>query len=251
MASDINNSIFVVCQHGGEKTPLKVIEDNFKDKLNYLVANKEAVLKNKRFMDADLNRSFPGSSLGNKEEKLAFELVRELEKYDQVFDLHTTTATSPPFIITTKVDQDHLDLINSFNIEKVVIMQNSIAKGNSLIDYVNLGVSIEAGPQGRQEVYNEYKEFITNFLNEKKTNRKDFYIVFGVIEKQKKEKLNKSIESFKLVKKGQVISKVGDKSRFAEYDFYPVMPGEKSYKNILTIATKKVNLNKLNQIKEL
>lgn len=241
------NSIFVACQHGGEKTPLEVIKDNFEGKINYLIANEDALKIHKRFIDSDLNRSFPGNINGNKEEIIAYDLLQKLKKFNTVFDLHTTTTNSPIFIITTSLSEKHLELINSLNISKVVYMQKSLASGKSLIDHVGLGVSIEAGKEGSKKTYLEYKEFIENYLINKYTLKKEYYVVYGIIKKEKNEKIDRNLESFKFIKKGQVISRVGEVERHAEFGFYPIMPGEKSYKGVLTLAAKRISLEKLKQ----
>lgn len=234
-------TLFVVCQHGNEKTPYRVIKKHFDKKIDYLIANKEAFRKNKRFIENDLNRSFPGDNKGTKEERIAFLLKNKLSKYGQIVDLHTTTVVSPMFIITTSLSSKHMAFINKLNIKKVVYMKKSIASGNSLIDHVNLGVSIEVGKEGSIYAFNLYKKFIDSFLVNKRSKKKEYFVVFDILKKiTVTEKLLNSIKSFKLVKKGQIISTIGNRKVSSSEDFYPIMPGEKSYKGILTLKAKKI-----------
>ena len=46
------------------------------------------------------------------------------------------------------------------------------------------------------------------------------------------------MENFKPVKKGDLIAK-GEKEYYAEFDFIPIFVGEKAYKGILCMATRK------------
>jgi len=56
--------LFIVATHGDEKIGVEVIERLRTKKLDrffdYLVANPKALEKNTRFIDVDLNRSYPG-----------------------------------------------------------------------------------------------------------------------------------------------------------------------------------------------
>ena len=92
----------IVCgMHGDEKTPL-LIASKLKDiKLMkgslhiFLGVNQLAHKLNKRFVDADLNRSFPGKEDGNLEERIAIKLLKELENLDLVIDLHDFEMETP------------------------------------------------------------------------------------------------------------------------------------------------------------
>lgn len=244
-------TLFVVCQHGNEITPLRVIEKYFKNRIDYLVANKEALEKNKRFIDTDLNRSFLGNKNGSKEEKIAYKLKKVLYEYDQIIDLHTTSVFSPIFIITTSLSLKHQELIDKLDIKRVVYMEKSIAKGNSLIDNVSLGVSVEKGREGSKNSLNSFKKFISEFLENKNPKiKKEYFVVFDILRKiNSKEKLEELIKSFKLVKRGMVISRTKNKKRIAIVNFYPIMPGEKSYKGVLTLMARKLSKNEIKQKK--
>jgi succinylglutamate desuccinylase len=242
-------TLFIVCQHGAEKTPFRVIKKYFQGKINYLLANNEAFVKNKRFIESDLNRSFPGKVSGTKEEMIAHDLMNRFSSYDQIIDLHTSTVDSPIFIITTSLFPKHLKLINRLNIKRVVCMEKSIAGGNSLIDYVSLGLSIEVGKEGSRNAKNLYKKFIYSFIkNDKNSVKKEYFSVFGILEKKhKSEKLVNSVKSFQYLKKGDLISKIGSEKRYSEANFYPIMPGEKSYKGVLTLMARKLKQSEIKQ----
>ncbi|EKD90839.1 MAG: succinylglutamate desuccinylase/aspartoacylase [uncultured bacterium] len=239
------NTIFVVCQHGGEKAPYKVINKYFK-KFKLLIANKEAFDNNVRFIESDLNRAFPGNPKGTKEEKLASKLLKQLKKYEAVLDFHTATDPSELFIITTKLTPNHLTLINKLNTKKVVYMQNSIASGKSLIDHVDLGISLEVGGKS-ESTKKEVKKFIEDYLkNYVEDQNKEYFVVFDVLLRESKnEKLSKEISAFKLVKKGFLLSSKGKNNKYSQKDFYPILPREKSYPNILCLMAKKVSLTSL------
>ena len=56
-----------------------------------IFANKQAIEQNVRFVDQDLNRSFPGSNVGsNYEQQRAAWIIKKAKKYDIVLDFHNT-----------------------------------------------------------------------------------------------------------------------------------------------------------------
>src|SRR3989338_2424326 len=119
----------VYCQHGDEVLGKKVVEhfdyhQLIKGTLLTVFANPLAYRKQVRFVEMDLNRSFPGKISGTHEEKIAQQLITKLKIADYVMDLHTTTSISPSFAIFTILNKKNLDLIKFSQIEKVVLMGN-------------------------------------------------------------------------------------------------------------------------------
>jgi len=79
--------------HGNEPLGLAVVK-LFKTKpqsgVDFVIANKQAVKNDCRFIGQDLNRSFPGKKDGLAEEKRALELLEMCKGYDLVLDFHNT-----------------------------------------------------------------------------------------------------------------------------------------------------------------
>jgi hypothetical protein len=140
----------VGCQHGNEVIGrqvydvIKARQNEFKNLL-VIVANTDAYVANKRYIDQDLNRSFPGDPRGNTEERLAAEILPLITEADYVIDLHTTT--SPGFdraAIVGPLDERNKRMIQAFDVNEVAVMETSLLK-SSLIGNVRNGVSIEYG----------------------------------------------------------------------------------------------------------
>src|SRR3989338_3037609 len=112
--------LFIIATHGDEKIGLEVIKRLRAKKLNrffdYLIANPRALRKNTRFIDADLNRSYPGvknSVLYEKE--MAYENLRKAKKYQYIIDIHEASSGINNFIIAPRKtigDKELIDLIN-------------------------------------------------------------------------------------------------------------------------------------------
>ena len=222
-------TIFVVCQHGNEQLPLKILRD--KKKFKYIIANPKAVEKNKRFIESDLNRSFPGDIRGKSyEERLAKKLLTKIKNYDEVIDLHTATCQTPIFAILTKITPHHLEIVKKMGIKRVVYMKKSIAFGKALIDHVKCGVSIECGNEKSQKTKKDIEKILDNFSKEKRSHKKlEIYAVYKILKKTKyRTKLPKNIKNFRqVVLDGE--------------NFFPILAREKNYPNTLCLMAKKMH----------
>jgi succinylglutamate desuccinylase len=206
----------VACMHGNEKKGAEVLDliCNFKfnGTLLLIVANEEAMKLDKRFVDADLNRCFPGGN-GNHEEKLASLLLKETEGCDFVIDVHSTTADTDDFAVVVKEGFEGF-----MPVKKAVVLGDALAKGKSLLDYVP-GVSVEFNCKTTaSEAAKVIIGCIRNFANRKKVIQEKYH-VYGAIVKGKKNPL---LVNFK-------------KTDLNGESFYPVFYGEKAYKNMLCL----------------
>ncbi|MBU2615722.1 MAG: succinylglutamate desuccinylase/aspartoacylase family protein [Nanoarchaeota archaeon] len=228
----------VCCLHGNEKYGLKVIK-KISPIIPFFIANKRAVQENKRFIDEDLNRCFPGKSKGNHEEKIAFNLLPKLKKFDFVLDLHSSSENCPLFGIITKPDHNKLDFAKKLGLKKLVIMPDNFSKSKSLIDHLKCGISIEVGNHKRSENPKEVIKCIHSFFKKKNSNQSpELFEVINIIEKKEE---NVRIDNFEKIKKGQIISS-GRRDQLAEFDFTAVLVNEKAYDKILCLACRQVNL---------
>lgn len=231
------NFAIVCCLHGTEPYGLEVVK-RLPSFLPSFMGNEKALKENKRFIDGDLNRSFPGKENGNYEEKIAYNLINKLNSFDYILDLHSSSNDLPIFGIITKPNYQKIDFAKQLGLSKLVIMQDSFASGKSLIDFVKCGLSIEVGPHHRVRNVSEVLELISNFLNKKTKNENiEVFEVFDII---KKEADSIIIKNFQFTRKGEVIAKSENKEQVAMFDFFPVLIGEEAYKGVLCLAARKI-----------
>ncbi len=199
----------VGCLHGDEhygKKVLNRLQKNRKYKQNAiaLFANKKAYDKNKRFIDQDLNRSFPGNRNGNYEERLAMRILKKIKDCAFVIDLHSSSTETPPFIILSKVTKQHLEFIRHIPIENVVIMHKKMASGHSLIDYCKCGVSLEMGRHNDKNLPEKaYRSLIKIFGSLQKSNElkppsnpKTFFVAKRIVKHGKRAMRYKNLRNF-------------------------------------------------------
>jgi succinylglutamate desuccinylase len=224
----------VCCLHGNERYGLEAVK-RLPPHVSFFVANEKALKENKRFIDTDMNRCFPGKDGGNYEEARAFELLEQLKNFDYLIDLHSSSNNCPMFGIITKPNQEKIEFAKRLGLKKLVIMPEFFASGKALIDFVKCGVSIEVGPHERDGNVGEALNLIKNLETGSKDNL-EIFEVFGAIKKQEENIL---IQNFEEVKKGNVIAK-GTIEQKADFDFIPVLVNEEAYEGILCLACIKV-----------
>jgi succinylglutamate desuccinylase len=229
----------VVCLHGDESLGLK-IKENLPENIPVFIGNPEAVKENKRYIESDLNRSFPGKIDGTCEEKRALDLLNELKEFDIVIDVHSSVCDFEVFGIVTKPNKEKIELAKKMGLKKVVIMPESFGHGQSLIDNLNCGISLEIGPNGYEENVKEVLKAINNLFDETQLNSEvELFEVIKTI--MGEDDADKKMQNFYPVKKEDLIAR-GKKDYYAEFDFIPIFVGEKAYENVLCLATKKIDL---------
>jgi succinylglutamate desuccinylase len=242
------NIILNIGTHGDEKIGFAIAKELEKLKLikrNFTVqiANKKACELNKRYVDQDLNRSFPGKQNGNHEQKLAYTLSPIIKSADIVIDIHSTTSDLKDALIVTKINKKTLEYIKIIQPKYVLIM--SATKNNALISQAKVGIAFEYGKDKDQLALKKIVSGIKKLLKhlgliehmESKSNVKTSYFnVTSVVPKPKGYKLSKTVKNYKLVKKGQVYARQGKEVLVAKNDFYPILFGEKNYDDIFGFA---------------
>ena len=250
------NILVIGCIHGDELIGQKVINKLRKLIISYgtlvtLIANTHAIKKGRRFVDQDLNRSFPGNPKGNYEERLAYGLLSLIKKADIVLDIHSTTTDTTSTIILTKVNQSIRQLLSIFSPRRVIVMEKKVGK-TALTGRCKAGISFEYGKDNSEKAYKKTFTDIVKILEgygmitEKKnklseiTHKTEYFQVFGAFERSVGFNLEKTIKNFSLVQCGEIVARNGKRIKKAPRNFYPLLFGEKSYKKIWGFMSKKV-----------
>jgi succinylglutamate desuccinylase len=222
----------VGCLHGDELIGKYVLDELTKSNnlnIRFFLGNEKAIKQNKRFIETDLNRCFPGKKDGNHEEKLAHNLTKKLCKYDLVIDIHSTTAKTDPFIIITKQNKKIIDFVKKIPIKNTVFMRNSIASGKALIDHVQCGISLEFNKDFDPiQVKNTIIDTINNIYKNKE---------------QTKFSKQESFEVYDIIKKSDVKYPEINNFRLTKLDndsFYPILFGTDAYKDILCLKARRL-----------
>jgi len=234
----MKNLAIVCCLHGNERYGFEVSKNQ--SFFPFFLSNKKAFIENKRFIDTDLNRCFPGKIDGNHEEKLAYNLIKRLKDFYYIIDIHSSSNNCPMFGIITKPNNEKIEFAKLLGLKKLVIMPEFFASGKALIDFVDCGISIEVGPHNRKENVEEASLLIKNIIENKINEDMEIFEVFNII---KKSKENVLINNFDNIAKGQVIANNISGNQIAEYDFTAVLVGEDAYEDVLCLACRRIEIS--------
>ncbi len=228
--------------HGNETIGNRVIgrlarENIAGARIKAIIANEEAIKAGRRFIDVDGNRCFPGKKDGNTEQRIAFEVLRELNGYRYVIDIHSTYADMHDTIIITK--KGALGLAGMVPLKNLAIMNRRIAKGGAINDYFPSCVSIEFNrKKSTEHVLRIVRSTICNLINGRKSRiKKETYLVNSVLSSAGRPA---RIKNYGLVKRGTVIAVDGRRKIISKDDFYPLFLGEKGYRGTLCMQAVKL-----------
>jgi len=238
--------------HGNEICGLSAVEDikkipegNIKGTLNLIRANLEANKENKRFVEINLNRVFPGKQDGKLEEQIAYDISNYMADCDYLLDLHSSSEDTPPFAIVSEDTEEHYKLASVMGLGKYVVL-GKVIEGSSLEKKGNeLRIAVECGQHTEETTKENAKEIAMNLLiglgivkGEDKKTKPEKYQITGKIDIRDKENFvpNQNLKSFKEIKKGEIIGYYKDEPMKAEKDFYPILVDKEMKEELLFIA---------------
>lgn len=230
--------------HGNERIGKLVIKEleklNIdKNTLTLQIANEKAFKLNKRFIDQDLNRSFPGKKTGNYEERRAYRLSPIIRSADIVIDIHSTTSALKDAFIVTNLNIKTSEYIKVIHPKYVLIM--NATKSNALISQAKVGLAFEYGKDNDPLVLKKITLGIKRLLKHlklidvklpKNKNVTNYFNVISTVKKPRGYTLLKKIKNYKMICKGEIYALKNKLKLVAEEDFYPIIFGEKNYKDI-------------------
>lgn len=148
----MKKKLLIICAtHGNEKIGLEVVAElerkGLSDRFDQIVANTEALAKNVRFADCDLNRSYPGDEESDLYEKRrAAEILEIAKNYEYVIDMHEASSGTEDFIIIAKDRLPRSFPVSLVNMDTVLLWPEP--KG-PLCEVVENAIELEFGVKNR------------------------------------------------------------------------------------------------------
>ncbi|MFB6207789.1 MAG: succinylglutamate desuccinylase/aspartoacylase family protein, partial [Candidatus Nanohaloarchaea archaeon] len=226
--------------HGDEPCGKKAIEKfldsgiELKKPVKFVIANEKALEAGERYLDADLNRSFPGDPESDKyEERLADELMDELRGL-KLLDLHTTHSYPEPFATFKHRLPGVFSMLRSTGVSNAVYFPKETGSSTS---HIEKSVIVEAGHQGTEDAVENAHQVILNFLAAEGVIDREYEVtnpaVFEYFETVEGKGYEFLAENFERVAKGEVFARRGEEKLVADEPFYPVLMSTNGYKNML------------------
>lgn len=232
--------------HGDEPCGKKAIEKflsekrDFRKTVKFIIANERAFEQDKRFLEADLNRSFPGDAESSKyEERLAAEIMDEIKGL-KVFDMHSTRSYEGPFCTLSNIDEQNLEFCRKAGAENIVYFPQ---EAGTWAEYEN-GIILETGIQGTEKAAETSYKALVNFLAAEGVIEEDYTLSdpeLFVYQETVEGNWEFIGENFQKVRKGEVYARNGDKELKAEEDFYPVLMSTNGYEGQLGFKAERVD----------
>jgi hypothetical protein len=221
----MKKKLLIICAtHGNEKIGLEAMAElrrkNLSDYFDCIVANAEALKKNIRFVDCDLNRCYPGDKASTLYEKRrAAEILEIAKDYEYVIDMHEVSSGTEDFIIIAKDRMCQTFPVELVNMHTVLLWPDP--KG-PLGEILENEIELEFGVKGRdrEEVIAKAVEVLEEFIGKiysEETKQwpssKEIYQVYGKL----------MIDDFK-----KDINPLKDfvETEVGEERFYPLLVGQ-------------------------
>lgn len=238
--------------HGDEPCGVRAVErllderPTVKRPVKLIVANEEALERQVRFVDEDLNRAFPGSPDAQTHEgRLAAELVAELDGC-LTFSMHSTQSHADPFAIVNGVSETAKEIVPQLPVSAMVETSN-FAEGRlfSAVDTVE----VECGLQGSETAAQNADRLTRAFLTAVgalpgDTVRRDLpvYRLTDVIRKGQADTYEVFVDNFTEVEAGDPFAAADGNEQVADEAFYPVLMSSNGYRNVFGYAAEKLEV---------
>jgi succinylglutamate desuccinylase len=230
--------LFSCCTHGDEKIGHLVLEKFDAGKNDFfewqsILSNPKAYQQNTRFVDQDLNRSFPGSDSpdANYEQKRAFEISKIIQDFDFVIDFHQTTAVMDDVIFINSENPAVMDMCEFFEAPNVVILNSSFGgKNRLLIDMCEGGIAIEYHRSSTADEEERILKDVENLIARKKSKvKKSKYQLIGKVPMTKNSDLNwQNFQELSQAELNKLDVEISTKIT-AHKPIFPIFIGEKAY----------------------
>jgi predicted deacylase len=231
--------------HGDEPCGARAIErflasdyvDQVRRPATLIVANERALERGERFVDVDLNRSFPGDPEADAHERrLAHALLTEIEG---LFTLgfHATVSYDEPFGTLAGVDRQTAEAMRALPLAHAADFAG-IVEGRS----VNLPgfINVEAGYQGSdQAAANAYDCLLAFFRHagvlagDQRATETAHYQVDATIEKDPGRRYEVLAANFERVAAGEAYARVDGDPIHADAPFWPVLLSADGHERLL------------------
>jgi hypothetical protein len=241
--------------HGDEPEGAKAIERLLAENLDYskpvkyIVANPPALERGVRYIDADMNRIFPGDAESDDLERRLAARVCEETKGCMSLVLHSTRSYPEPFALVSKYDTELFELASNLPVDKVVD-ESSLSDGSfTRCDSV---VSVECGFQGTNEAADAAERVVRAFLDltgaietgyVSDEEEPDYFVIGEAVPKKPGMDYELLVDNFVEVCEGETYARSDGEAVVAERDFYPILMSEDGYAEALGYRGSKVASN--------
>ncbi|MFB6113221.1 MAG: succinylglutamate desuccinylase/aspartoacylase family protein [Halodesulfurarchaeum sp.] len=233
----------VAAIHGDEPCGVRAVDRLLEDApsletpVKLIVANEEALSRNERYLDADLNRSFDRDGpVRAHEHELAIRLAAEVRD-STVLSIHSTRSYEDPFAISAGLGSHVERIVPHLSVDALVDASETM--NGRLFEVDASVIEVEAGLQGSEgaaeNAYRLAREFLTaTGALPGDTVARDLpaFKLTRPIEKPQAASYDVFTPNFSRVEAGEAFASAGDQMLRAESPFWPVLLSSDGYRDI-------------------
>lgn len=202
-----------------------------------IVANEEALARDVRYLDADLNRSFDYVPRGSAHEAALADRLESQIQGKTVLSIHSTQSTRDPFAIVSGVDQGVEPIVSRLSVEAVV--DAGPPEDGRIFDTTATAIEIEAGYQGSEAATENAIELTREFLiatgalsGDLEAAERPLFELGKAIPKPEATSYEVYATNFTQVTEGDVFAAADDQPIRADHTFWPVLLSAEGYQDI-------------------
>lgn len=235
--------------HGDEPSGVRAVRRlrdaalEFDRGVRFVIANPPAVEANVRYLDADLNRSFPGDPAGNREERLAARLCEAVDGLTTL-SLHSTHSHPEPFALVDRTQPAAFEVAADLPVPYVVDHHETT---DGTFTACNTVVTVEAGCQHSDEAAEAAHSMARAFLQRTGALPGDppsadpaFFAMGEAVEKPAdaadglacSDLYDLHATNFERVDAGEPWASIEGDPLVAAEPFYPILMSECGYENV-------------------
>ncbi|MEF8853523.1 MAG: succinylglutamate desuccinylase/aspartoacylase family protein [Haloarculaceae archaeon] len=238
--------------HGDEPCGVRAVE-HFVDAepavdrpVAFVLANEEAVERDVRYVESDLNRAFPGDPDGETHEERLAHAIGEAVGDCTTLALHSTQSYEHLFALVDEVDDLTRAVCPRLSVDAVV---ETGTKGGRIFDAVPATVEVECGYQGSDRAAANAVQVTREFLGatgvfpDVDHHREIELPVFRLghpIPKRAAEEYEVYAENFEEVLAGEPFAAADGEAIVAEEAFHPVLMSAYGYEDVFGYTAERV-----------
>ena len=215
--------------------------------VRFVVANEEALAAGRRYVDVDLNRSFPGDPDSPRhEERLAAALAEEIRGCSTLA-LHSTQSYEGTFALVEEVGALARAVCPRLSIDAVV--ETGPASEGRIFSVAPDTIEVECGYQGSESAAENAVELTREFLEatgalatDGGVRQRDLpvYRLRGPIPKRAADSYDVYVSNFEEVAAGEVFAAVDGEGVVADEPFHPVLLSPRGYEDVFGYRAEQV-----------
>lgn len=250
--------------HGDEPCGINAVEriladpPAFQRPVLFVIANEKAIEQGKRYVEEDLNRTFPGDENGPTHESRLAARLRKTLSGCLTFSMHSTQSYDGTFALINEPNERIRAPLRALSVDAVVDV-GSHSKGR-LFDAVPATTEVECGYQGSEQATENASNLLREFLGavgaierEVVTAREQvpLFRLDRQIPKEEASSYNVYASNFERVAKGESFAAADEQEVTADEPFYPVLLSPYGYEAVFGYTAQRLGtVDEFEQIAE-